>query len=737
MSLRAADSRVFEAVAGVVGTDRTVTGIGEARSVEGARVSGPLFDVLGVHPIMGRTFRSEEHEPGREHVVVIGHALWQQQFGGDQAAIGRSVVLNGIPHTVIGVMAPGFDYPAGRALWVPQPNGRQYFSAASMDGRKNNAFVRVIGRLRPGASLDAARDELYAFGQQLEGQFRTTNAGVRFRIVRLHADLVGDIRPSLLFILGAVALVLVIATANVAGLLLARAVSRREEIALRAALGAGRSRIVRQLVTESLVLGLGGGALGLLLAFLATGRIVEAQAAALRRLGMVDAIRVDGTVLTFALIVTLCAGVLAGLLPALRAVGEGLAGTLQSAGRSGVASQGGRRLRGGLVVGQLALAVVLLHGAGLLVHSYVRLTSVDPGFRTGGVLYFQLSLPAAVYHSNERVYGFFNRFFEGARRHPGVMSIGAISRLPIGSAGGFRSRFRVEGGKVVETEETSIGARIVSPGYFRTIDVPLRKGRDISERDVAGSLPVVVINDAAVARFFPGEDPIGRRLVNFTYDPIEEAAEAFTVVGVVADVRSRGLAQAPQPEAYFAHAQVPLTDMAVLVRTAGDPLAQIGTIRSELASVDPNVPLQDARTLGQIVANSVDRPRFVTTLVSLLAVVALILAAVGIFGLLSFAVARRTREMGIRIALGASPGGLVLMIVRDASVLVAIGIAIGLSGALALTRMIESELFGVRPTDPVTLAAVIVILISTALVASLIPAWRAAAVDPLVALSAD
>ena len=341
MSLRAADSRVFEAVAGVVGTDRTVTGIGEARSVEGARVSGPLFDVLGVHPIMGRTFRSEEHEPGREHVVVIGHALWQQQFGGDQSVIGRTAVLNGIPHTVIGVMARGFDYPAGRALWVPQPNGRQYFSAAGMDGRKNNAFVRVIGRLRPGASLDAARDELSVFGQHLEEQFRTTNDGVRFRIVRLHADLVGDIRPSLLFILGAVALVLVIATANVAGLLLARAVSRREEIALRAALGAGRSRIVRQLVTESLVLGLGGGALGLLLAFLATGRIVEAQAAALRRLGMVDAVRVDGMVLTFALIVTLCAGVLAGLLPALRAAGEGLAGTLQSAGRSGVASRGG------------------------------------------------------------------------------------------------------------------------------------------------------------------------------------------------------------------------------------------------------------------------------------------------------------------------------------------------------------------------------------------------------------
>jgi putative ABC transport system permease protein len=737
MSLLEEESRVFERLAGAVGTDRTLTGIGDARSVESARVSAGFFEVMGARPVLGRTFRPEENQPGRTHVVMIGHALWQQQFGGDSGVIGRSVLLNGVSHAVIGVMQDGFDYPSGRALWVPQPYGQHYFSATSVDGRKNNAFVRVVGRLHPGATLDAARAELLAVARRLEDRFPATNAAVRFEPLPLHGELVGDIRAPLLLILGAVAFVLLIATGNVAGLLLARAVSRREEIALRGALGAGRGRIVRQLVTESLVLGAAGGSLGLLLAFWATDRIVAAQAPVLARLGLIDAVRVDGAALAFAAAVTIVAALLAGLFPAFRAVEDGLAGTLQSAGRGGGASHRARRLRSALVIGQLALAVVLLHGAGLLLHSFIRLTAVDPGFRTRDVLSFQLSLPGATYNSRQRVQAFFDALFERAKHQPGVTSIGAISRLPIGSAGGFRSRFRVEGGELVGTEEPSIGARIVTPGYFPTIDIPVLRGRGISEHDGDWSLPVVVINQAAVARFFPGEDPIGRRLVKFTYDPIEEAADAFTIVGVVADVRSRGLAVAPQPEAYFAHAQVPLTDMAIVIRTSGNPLGQVAAVRSELKAVDPAIPVPNVRTLDRVVADSLDRPRFLTTLVSLFSAVALTLAAVGIFGLLSFAVARRTREMGIRIALGASPRSLVGAIIRDASVLVTLGMTIGLGAALALTQVLRSELFGVSPTDPVTLAAVLVTLGTTALTASLVPAWRAAAVDPMVALRAE
>ncbi|MGH9172956.1 MAG: ABC transporter permease [Vicinamibacterales bacterium] len=693
--------------------------------------------MLDARPVLGRTFHREENEPGQELVVVLGHALWQQQFGGDPGVIGRTILLDANAHTVIGVMPRGFDFPGGRAFWVPQPYGRNYFSATSTSGRRGTAVVRVVGRLRSGVSLEAARAELDARGRWLEERFPATNAGVSFAVMPLHDDVVGDVRTPLVMLLGAVAFVLFIATANVAGLLLARAASRREEIAVRGALGAGRGRIVRQLVTESLLLGLGGGALGLALAFWATGRIVAAQIEGLRRAGLVDAIHVDGTVLAFAIGVTVVAGILAGLLPAFRAADDGLAGTLQSAGRSGLASQRGQRLRGALVVGQLALAVVLLHGAGLLLHSFVRLTSVDPGFRTDGVLSFGVELPPAAYSSNERVQAFFGELFERIRRHTGVLSVGAIHHLPIGSGGRFLSRFRVEGRTLAGEEEPAIGVRVVSPGYFQTMSVPVLRGRSIDDQDRAGGLPTVVINERAAAQFFAGDDPIGRRLVGFGYDPIEAAAEAFTVVGVVADVRSSGLSEASVAEAYFAQAQVPHRQMFVVVRTAGDPLAQIGAVRTEIRALDPNLPIPEFRTLDQVVADSLDRPRFFTTLLSLFAGVALTLAAVGIFGILSFAVTRRTREIGVRIALGASPRILVRTIVREALVLVLIGLGIGLGGALALTRILERELFGISRIDPVTFAGVILTLGATALLASLVPAWRASTVDPLVALRAD
>lgn len=736
MSLKEDDSRVFAHLAGALDTDRTLTGIGEARRVDGARVSAGFFEVLDVRPVLGRTFRRDENAPGHERVVVLGHGLWQQQFGGDPGVIGRTILLDARAHTVVGVMPQAFDFPGGRAFWVPQAYGQNFFSATSTAGRRGTAVVFVVGRLRSGVTLEAARAELDARARQLEARFPGTNAGVSFTALPLHDELVGDVRTPLLLLFGAVGFVLFIAAANVAGLLLARAASRREEIAVRGALGAGRGRIVRQLVTESLLLGLGGGVLGLLLAFWTTGKIVAAQIEGLQHPGLVDAIRLDGMVLAFAVGVTVVAGILAGLLPAFRAADDGLAGTLQSAGRSGLESQRGRRLSSGLVVGQLALAVVLLHGAGLLLHSFVRLTSVDPGFQTGQVLSFRVDLSPAAYGGNERVHAFFSGFFEGIRRHTGVLSVGAIHHLPIGSAGSFRSRFRVEG-RTLEGEEVSIGVRIVTPEYFQTMSVPVLRGRGIDDQDRAGGLPTVVINEAASAQFFAGDDPIGHRLVGFGYDPIQAAADAFTVIGVVADVRSRGLSEAPQAEAYFAHAQVPHSRMFVVVHTAGEPLAQIGAIRTEISALDRNLPIPEFRTLDQVVADSLNQPRFFTTLLSLFSAVALTLAAVGIFGLLSFAVARRTREIGVRIALGASPRTLVRTIVREALVLVVIGLGVGLAGALALARILESELFGVSRIDPVTFTGVILTLGATALLASLVPAWRASTVDPLVALRAD
>ena len=565
--------------------------------------------------------------------------------------------------------------------------------------------------------------------------FRRPTAGLPSPPFRCATILVGNVRTPLLMLLGAVAFVLFIAAANVAGLLLARGAGRREEIALRSALGAGRARIVRQLVTESLLLGFTGGLLGLLLASWATSRIVSAQMAGLQQSGFVDAIRLDVPVVVFAVAVTLLAGLLAGLMPAVRTVNDGLAGTLQWAGRTGLVSNRGQRLRSALVVGQLSLAVVLLHGAGLLVHSFVRLTAVDPGFRTEQVLSFRLDLPSSAYGANEQVQAYFREIFEGIKRHTGILSVGANHRPPIGG-GSFTSRFRIDG-RSFEGEPPSIGVRIVTPDYFQTMSVPVVRGRGFTDDDRAGGSPVAVINESAAARFFQGDDPIGRRLIEFGYDPIETAAPAFTVVGVVANVRSRALNEPPQAEAYFAHAQVPVRQMFVAVRTAGDPLGQVSAVRAEIKALDPFVPVPEFLTLGQFVADSLDRPRFFTTLLGIFASVALTLAAVGIFGLLSFAVARRTREIGIRIALGASPTALLGTVVRHAAALVAIGLGMGLVGALALTRILESLLFEIRPADPLTFAAVALTLGATALLASIVPAWRASTVDPLVAFRAD
>jgi putative ABC transport system permease protein len=724
----------FSSLAGFMDTQLTLTGAGEARRVEAAQVAAELFDVLRVQPILGRTFDSLENEPGNDRVVLLSHTLWLQQFGGSADVLGRAIVLNGISHTIIAVMPAGFDFPSQRMVWVPLRYHR-YFSADSAVSRKGNEYVRVIARLTPGAGMEAARSELHAAARRLERRFPESNTGLSFTAVRRQEDLVGEFRTLLLLLLGAVGLVLIIASANVASLLLARTASRREEIAVRSALGAGRSRIVRQLVTESLVLGAGGNLLGLVLAFWVSSSIVSAYHDGLSDLGLVNAIRLDAPAFAFAVAITMLSSALAGLFPALRAA-HGLSGALQSGGRSGLAQQRGERFRSGLVVAQLALAVVLLIGSGLLLKSFVRLASVDPGFRTERILSFRVDLPGAEYAAARRA-EFYRDLIDRIERQPGVRSSGAISRLPIRMTGSFRSRFRAESGALAGEREPSIGVRIVTPGFFQAMGVPLVKGREIGREDRAGSLPVVVINEAAAKWMFPGGDPIGRRILDVSYDPIEQAAAAFTIVGIVGDMRSRGLSVDVQPEAYFAHAQVPEGPMSVVFHTAGDPFAAARAVRREVAALDANLPITEFLPIEEVLTDSLGRQRLLTGLLSLFSAVALVLAAVGIFGLVSFAVAQRTREIGVRIALGATAANVVGPIVRHTSTLVVAGLTIGLAGALALTRMLESELFGVTPTDPGAFTAVAVVLGATALLASLIPAWRAARVDPLVALRTE
>lgn len=736
MNLLEEDMTAFTRLGSVLGIGATLTGSGEARRVDAARVSATFFDVMQAAPAIGRVFDPTENDPGHSRVAVISHALWQQQFGSDTGVIGRSIVLNGITYSIVGVMREGFDFPNACSVWIPQPYGDGYFSGTSVEGRKNNAFVTVVGRLRTGATLTSAHAELDGFAYRLAERFPETNAGVAFIPVPLHDDLVADETTPLWMLLGAAGCVLVIAAANVAGLLLARGASRREEIVMRSALGATRARLVRQLITESVMLGMGGGALGFVLSLWTTSAIVATQAERLHRNGMGDAIRVDVMVLAFTLGITIIAGVVAGLVPAFRASREALATTVRALGQRSVGHPRGQHLRSALVVAEIAIAVVLLHGAGLLVNSFTQLMRVDPGFRADGAVAFSLDLPESSYRSQERIRSFYRELIATLQRQPGVRSVGAISRLPIRMPGSFSSRFQVEG-RSWSGEEPAISARIVSPDYFRTMGMTVLRGRGVGERDDRGEPAVVVINQAAVVRFFPGEDPIGRRLAWFSYDPLEHAAEAYTIAGVVSDVRSRELGEAPQPQAYFAHAQVPLAQMSLVLRADGDPMAQAASIRNAIATLDRDIAVPPLRTLDQILSESLDRPRFFTALLGAFSTVGLLLAAVGIFGLVSFAATQRNREFGVRIALGASPRGLLVSIVRGALVLVAIGLMLGFGGALLLTHALEGLLYGVSPADPTTFVAVAVTLALTTVIATIVPAWRASAADPIIALRTE
>jgi putative ABC transport system permease protein len=727
-------SRSISDIAGFTGTEVTLTGAGEARRIRGARVSVRFFETLHTAPVLGRTFRREEHDAGRGHVVVLSHALWQQQFGGHHGVINRGVVLNGVPHAVVGIMAPGFGFPYGGDFWIPQ-SYTGYYSSSSIAGRKSNTLVGVIARLLPNVRLEAARSELRLLGRRLEERFPQTNSGVTFSAIALRDDLVGDVRSTLLLLLGAVGLVLLISSANVAGLLLARTASRREEIAVRTALGAGHGRVVRQLVTEALVLGVGGSLLGLLVSHWASRSIAAAYGDGLQRLGLAEAIRLDGPILAFALVITLMASTLAGLAPAFRLGERALGESLQAGGRSRIATRHGQRLRSGLVVAQLALAMVLLVGAGLLIKSFLRLTAVDPGIHTERILTFRLALPAGAYGST-RIVQFYDRLLERLEHRPGIESAAAVFRLPVRQST-FGSRFRLERDIDTEQVERSIGVQVVTPGYFDALGVRILHGRGFTHDDRAGALPVVLLNETAAKSLFPFDEPIGRRLVQFSYDPLENAADAFTVVGIVADVRTSGLSEELEPEAYFAHAQIPQAGMFVAVRTIGEPLDIARAVREEVGALDRAVPIIELRSMQHVIAESVVRERMLARFVGMFSAVALTLAAVGVFGLVSFAVTERTREIGVRIALGASRGNAVGHILRHISRLVLTGLAIGVVSALALTRMLESELFDVSPTDPAAFTAVTIILGATALLASVIPAWRAATVDPLVALRTD
>jgi len=720
-----AQNTVLERMAAYDATGLTLTGRGEPVRLEGVEVGDGFFEALRVRPVLGRTFRPEENQPGRTRVVVLGHGLWQERFGGDPEIVGKVVSLSGNPYEVVGVMPRGFSFPAERQLYVPLEYEEDFMS----DDSRGAWYLQVIGRLKPGVSVEQAAAQVAQIGKRLEAAYPETNTDVGMSAFSLRERMVGKVRASLWVLLGAVGFVLLIACANVANLLLARAAARETELAVRTALGAGRARLVRQLLTESVVLGTLGGAAGLLLALWGSAFLVALQPEGIPRL---EEVRVDGTVILFTAGMALLTGLLFGLIPAAQ-VGRGsLAASIREGGRGALSGRGSKRVRGALVVAEVALAMILLTGAGLLVQSFVRLQRVDPGFQPEGALTFRLSLPQAQYDAPEERAAFYQRLSERVQALPGARSVGAVIALPL-SDFGFTFSFEVEGRAPAQPgEEPSIQTRVATPDYFRTMGIPLVRGRGFTADDRRGSPQVVLISEAAVRRYFPDEDPIGKRITLGW--GTEDGHGGGEGVGVVGDVREFALAQESEPLLFVPHAQVPVPSMTMVLRTSLPPESQVAAVRSLVREMDANLPLAEAQPLRSVVAESVSQPRFYMLLLTIFAAVALVLAAIGIFGVISYTVVQRTREIGVRIALGADPRSVLGLVVGGAVALAAAGVALGALGALAGTRLLSGLLYEVGATDPLTFAGVAALLLGVAAAASWLPARRATRVDPNVAL---
>ncbi len=716
---------------GLAATDTggvTLTGRGAPERLEGATVSASFFDVLGVPPLVGRGFVAGENEPGHTKVVVLGERLWGSRFGADPAIVGQSILLNREPHLVVGVAPAAAGFPEGAQLWRPME-----YDASFRTLSRGAWYLTVVGRLRPGVSVAEARAELATIAGRLEKQYPEHNEGVGATARPLQAALVGPSRTALLVLLGAVGLVLLIACVNVANLLLARVAARETELAVRAALGAGRRRLVRQLLTESVLLSLLGGAAGVLLAYASLGSLLALQPEGVPRLAEV---RIDRAVMLFAAALSMATGLFFGVFPALHTTARPTAQTLREGSRS-VLTGSGRRLRGTLVAAQVALAMMLLAGAGLLLRSFDRLRRVDPGFRTENALSFRLSLPETAYPEEPRVAAFYSELQRRLAALPGVRGTGAVMGLPL-SGLMFQLTFDVEGRAPVPfAQQPSMQVRVATPGYLEAMGIPLRRGRMLEASDTAGSRPVVVLSESAVRRFFPDEDPIGKRINVGWRRPDDMPKAGGEVVGIVGDVRELGLAKDHPPEIYIPHAQLPTNSMDVVLRSSLDARSLTRSVERVVAELDPELPLARVQTLETIVARSVSEPRFYMVLLGAFAAMAVGLAALGIFGVMSYAVVQRSREIGIRVALGADPRDVRGMVLRDALVLTLSGVSAGLAGALALSRVIASLLFQLSPTDPATLAAVAAGLTAVALLASYLPARRATRVDPLEALRSE
>ena len=724
-------SHLFENLASYHQGDFIMTGSGDPTPLRGAIVTADLFSVLKVQPMLGRGFIANEDKPSDSgRVVVISQPLFQSRFNANPNLVGQNITLDGKSFTVVGVMPAGFEFPIQNdpvQLWTTiagDASGKTPITA-----QRGAHYLRVIGRLKEGVTKEQAQAEASAIATRLEQQYPDENTHKGIIVESSLTALIGDIRPTLLILLGAVACVLLIACANVANLLLARAMTRNKEMAIRVALGAGRVRVVRQLLTESVLLSLAGGAAGLLLAVWWSDVLM-----ALGKTGIPRAmhVHIDWRVLGFTLGVSVLTGVLFGLVPAFHSSRTELTGTLKEGGRGSGEGARRNRVRGMLVVTELAIAVVLLVGAGLLIKSLWLIQNVDPGLKSNNILTFDVVLPEVRYPTEKQ-----SRFFQDLNQRlavlPGVKSVSSIYPLPL-SGDRFSISFQIDGRPVAPKDEPSADLFVTDENYFTSMGIPIIRGRDFNQRDQHKSTPVVIVTEAFAKQYFPGEEAVGKRMQPgiSTYDDDEDVMRE--IIGVVGNIRNRSLTTESKPAYYLPQAQVPFSEMITVVKTDTDPKSLVTAVTNQVASMDGDLPVFSVKTMDEYLASSVASPRFNTTLLSIFAGVALVLTIVGLYGVMSYSVAQRTNEIGIRLALGAQTRDVLALVVKQGMRLIVIGLALGLIGAFALMRLISGLLFGVTTKDPLTFIGAAVLLGLVGLLACYLPARRATRVDPIEAL---
>lgn len=721
-------SRSFESMQASCAANLTLTGAGDPERLVARRMTAGIFPLLGVTPIAGRAFLPEEDRPEAPPVAIISYALWQRRFGGSRDWIGKTIELDSQPYTLIGVLPSGFLFLQPTDVFV----AFEPWAKTLPDDRDWHPGILPVARLKPGVTIDQARAEMRAITKRLEQEYPLYDTGVSADVFRMQDRIVQNVRPALVVLLCSVGFILLIACTNVANLLLARAASRTKEIGIRRALGAGRGRLIRQLITESILIGIVGGALGLLIAQLCLGPLLHLAAQSVPNVGL---IQIDYEVLIFAALISVLTGVVFGLIPALRTAKPDLREGLNESSRGSAAGRAGNRLRSTLVVTEIALAMLLLVGAGLLLRSFERLQTVAAGFPTDHLLAADLPLSPTAYQKPEQRFEFFDRLLVRVRALPGVRSAGAASLLPM-SGNGSIIHFNVYGRPPKDAHEfISAGYRTITPNYLETLGVPLLAGRMLTEADSERAPAVVLINTSMAHEFFPNQSPLGKKIQLGALP--DDSVPWMEIVGIVGNVRP-GLGIDPQSEMYLpykqAEAVLPVFQLSVLLRTSLDPRTETSALRSALHDVDSNEPLVNVRSMEDNMAATASAPKFRTLLLGLFAFVALVLSTIGIYGVMSYSVNQRTREIGVRIAMGAQANQVFGLVAGDGLRLALAGVGLGLAASLALTRVLRSFLYQVSAFDPITFICVSVVLIAVAIVASYVPARRATKVDPLVAL---